>query len=628
MSSLAETSKAIRGRARNLSIKTATSNISSLHSSESDDTFSTGSFVHVSKPSSATAEPGSKKIEALLNTDWRTNRRPRAETFNDPPKTAILPNPKSPLKPVLRVDTSRVTCDRIRDTPIDAEFIHSAPATKKEFANADDAENHGTGEPEELQANFNSSFAVRTDLSDWMSLSARIREHLTRPHSSDDSTGFPPAVIKVTPVDCSPNGLQSPVFPLARMEKNLDALIEESPNANADQAVLQDPAICSIKVASKQSPKSPPREAPAEETRYNALIAKLNRRGTSESAGDVAKPRHNTFHGESGGPRGADSSKTASTLNPMASEYNPEFSKQHAATFSQPSAPKAGRPSVLDFFGSNKETPHVSDLNPSALDDLRAWGRVFLELLDSISQDEDEKEKIMSSLGDGRFPSGLLPPAAVQPNSVNMQQPPCEWPVPQSTQLPPSMQPVAGYGESMPSVPMGPYNDINAHLLAARDIFPEVQALGNLGLQAPVMPPLIGMQTNMQPNAPFAPQPSVPRLPMGQPPIQGTNRQAPNLPQQPGTGGNQGNGVAYPHGFGPTPVSKPKGAPRPGDPRWCKQQLMYEAYLEWQRSTDTNYHKKCKDRQAKRAERQRGSKDRQKSELEMSPNEVVAEVSA
>ncbi|KAK8099136.1 uncharacterized protein PG998_012377 [Apiospora kogelbergensis] len=380
-----------------------------------------------------------------------------------------------------------------------------------------------------------------------------------------------------------------------------------------------------MKVGSKGKASSPPREAPpAEETRYNALIAKLNKRSTSESAEDIAEPCHTASFGQPGGPSNAAFSNAASTLNPKASEFTLcGLPTQRPATFSQPSAPKVGRPSVLDFFKSTKESPEVSDLNPKALDDLRAWGRVFLDLLDAISQDDGEKEKLMSTLGDGRFPPGLLPPPSPQPDPVNLQQPPCEWPVPQSMHLPPGMYPLTRYGDSTSSPPMGLYNDINAHLLAARDILPQMQALGNASLQVPAMPAPIVMQTNMQPNAPFVPQP-----PVGQVPIRRVNQPAPSLPHQSGSTGSQGNGAAYPHGYGPTPVSKPKGVPRPDDPRWCKQQLMYEAYLEWQRSTDTNYHKKCKERQAKRAERQRGGKDRQTSETKIHSSEGVVETPA
>ncbi|KAK8024265.1 hypothetical protein PG993_012331 [Apiospora rasikravindrae] len=216
MATLAETSKAIRGRARNLSIKTATSSGVSVHSSETDDTFSSGSFVHISNPSSGAAEPDSKKIEALLNTDWRTNRRPRADTY-DPPKTAALAKPKISLKPALRVDTTRVTCDKIRDSPIDPDFIHSAPATKKEFALAEDAKNQRTDETNELQTSSGSSFDVHADLSDLILQNARIRDSLSFFRQSDNM-GFSPTVF-VTPVECSESSSQMAEFPLAKMKK-------------------------------------------------------------------------------------------------------------------------------------------------------------------------------------------------------------------------------------------------------------------------------------------------------------------------------------------------------------------------------------------------------------------------
>ncbi|KAK7946768.1 uncharacterized protein PG986_011089 [Apiospora aurea] len=216
MASLAETSRAIRGRARNLSIKTAASSGVSVHSSETEDTFSTGSFVHVSKPSSGAAEPGSKKIEALLSTDWRTNRRPRADTY-DPPKTAALSKPKISPKPALRVDTSRVTCNKIRDSPIDPVFIHSAPATKKEFALADEAENQNTNTTHELQASSGSSFDVHADLSDLILQNARIRDSLSFSRHSDN-TGFSPMVY-VTPAEWSESSSQTAEFPLAKMKK-------------------------------------------------------------------------------------------------------------------------------------------------------------------------------------------------------------------------------------------------------------------------------------------------------------------------------------------------------------------------------------------------------------------------
>ncbi|KAK6222836.1 hypothetical protein LQW54_000645 [Pestalotiopsis sp. IQ-011] len=57
--------------------------------------------------------------------------------------------------------------------------------------------------------------------------------------------------------------------------------------------------------------------------------------------------------------------------------------------------------------------------------------------------------------------------------------------------------------------------------------------------------------------------------------------------------------------FGPKPVMKPKGPPRPHDAMWHKKQQEYEAYLEHQRAQNPTYHRECRDRQAKRADRKR-----------------------
>lgn len=58
------------------------------------------------------------------------------------------------------------------------------------------------------------------------------------------------------------------------------------------------------------------------------------------------------------------------------------------------------------------------------------------------------------------------------------------------------------------------------------------------------------------------------------------------------------------HPFGPKPVRKPKGPFRAGDPQQALQQQQYEAYLEWKRTSNTDYAQQCKARQARRAERQ------------------------
>ncbi|KAJ8116795.1 hypothetical protein ONZ43_g4356 [Nemania bipapillata] len=57
--------------------------------------------------------------------------------------------------------------------------------------------------------------------------------------------------------------------------------------------------------------------------------------------------------------------------------------------------------------------------------------------------------------------------------------------------------------------------------------------------------------------------------------------------------------------FGPKPVSKPDRPFRPGDGAQAMRQQQYEEYLEHLRVTDPSYAQSCKQRQARRADRQR-----------------------
>ncbi|KAI1810860.1 hypothetical protein GGS20DRAFT_149875 [Poronia punctata] len=87
-----------------------------------------------------------------------------------------------------------------------------------------------------------------------------------------------------------------------------------------------------------------------------------------------------------------------------------------------------------------------------------------------------------------------------------------------------------------------------------------------------------------------------------------------NVPQA--TAPYQGRGTIAPGGagsnpswvksvFGPKPVAKPKGPFRPGDTVQALRQQQYEEYLEHLRATDPTYAMKCKQRQARRADRRR-----------------------
>ncbi|KAI1142527.1 hypothetical protein F5Y05DRAFT_229187 [Hypoxylon sp. FL0543] len=60
--------------------------------------------------------------------------------------------------------------------------------------------------------------------------------------------------------------------------------------------------------------------------------------------------------------------------------------------------------------------------------------------------------------------------------------------------------------------------------------------------------------------------------------------------------------------FGPKPVRKPRNPPRLGDRRFAQQQQDYEQYLEIRRATDPEFARECRERQARRVERQRAAR--------------------
>lgn len=81
-------------------------------------------------------------------------------------------------------------------------------------------------------------------------------------------------------------------------------------------------------------------------------------------------------------------------------------------------------------------------------------------------------------------------------------------------------------------------------------------------------------------------------------PFQG---QAPLVPAQPASGTS----LWVKSMFGPKPVSKPDRPFNPGDGTQAMRQQEYEEYLEHLRATDPSYAQSCKQRQARRADRQR-----------------------
>ncbi|KAI0157018.1 hypothetical protein GGR57DRAFT_77953 [Xylariaceae sp. FL1272] len=159
------------------------------------------------------------------------------------------------------------------------------------------------------------------------------------------------------------------------------------------------------------------------------------------------------------------------------------------------------------------------------------------------------------------------------------------------------------------------------------NIMPPMPFAGNGSMNHPIAPggPSNMMAPPMAPLPPSGPPPpySMPPMnPMGPPAFGHNGLMMPGNGMHAGPGGvatnpgGFGNGAPIPgppmpgqnawvkNTFGPKPVQKPKGPFRPGDMAQANKQQAYEEYLEYQRQSNPEYALKCRQRQARRAERQ------------------------
>ncbi|KAI0601525.1 hypothetical protein F4775DRAFT_400586 [Biscogniauxia sp. FL1348] len=140
---------AARAKAKGLTIKTNLTFDSPAPTIKNGDAFANLATAPPHKHVfGVTAEkpPAPKRSEALLNSDWRNNRRHRSgsseqyELLTAPPDKLKFSNEetKAPQRK-LKLDTAAAQSygpRRYRESPIDPDFIFSAPATKQEFLDA------------------------------------------------------------------------------------------------------------------------------------------------------------------------------------------------------------------------------------------------------------------------------------------------------------------------------------------------------------------------------------------------------------------------------------------------------------------------------------------------------------
>ncbi|KAF3058612.1 hypothetical protein GL218_05888 [Daldinia childiae] len=581
-----------------------------------------------------------KASEAMMNSDWRNNRRNGSGAHLTVPATASVETTefqKAGGKKVkkLTIDTAlanQMTVRRYRDTPIDPDFIHSAPITKKDYVTADNDIRPDSSE----DVQYSSNDTTLPFVSPTTNISTIRLESLT-PITSEgfrqfnimcnddldeeskfgnsddaycDKYGQVDMAVRAVPVVSSHNKkIGDPAFPIATVQviKNSkrfslagwDGVDQE---LEKNLAMLQGPRTAGLPVEKLreeyESSYSSEAEVAKNQARFDALISKLQKssanRINAQSVIDT-KPSNSPKRLEENIPL----SKSVSHDSGV-SGISTKTSQSQGTTLN----PKASEFQISPSLGIN----YQPDLRSYPLDHshnvpFEQNGYKVTSSTDSGSNGTrsataDDLEKIYAFMDD-------LKAQLTRIEAGSQQRP---------TMLETSLMAQLSHIQNMTSqlvlspVLQGPSRDTQG-----------IQGIHSLG-SGPG--PWSGVQTipNAQShhngNGAFIPPSHVhdtqaPTFQMGPPPMP----YGPGLSAPPNIGCQGFTGPANPSplplhaqaqiAYGPRPVRKPRGPQRPGDPVFTQQQLNYEEYLENKRASDRAYAMQCRDRQARRFHRQR-----------------------
>ncbi|KAK7747634.1 hypothetical protein SLS62_009045 [Diatrype stigma] len=587
-----------------------------------------------------------KTSGALLSTDWRKDCRQQGPPPTAPAKKVLFSNEEiKPKKP--KIDTSADTnygLRRYRDTPVNPDFIHSAPATKSEFdiIRDDDSDDDGYDIDEDedddhlfFQPPQNQTAGFKqTSQNNLVQLKQIISlpkgtESTTTPDSG--STPMSPYFM-ISPV-YDTNGFKFE-FPVAQIQavKN-GKRFQTRPWDDLDSAVkqklseLEVPRTAGLPVeAMRREYKQRQAEAEAEQQkanetiRFNALIEKLqqkHRKATADTGNtrrpsiiDIKPPfwtkeaEKKEEHTDEAGQKSVEQRRPSQDS--AISGFSDDGDKK--LSILNPNAPEFSISPVED---SPKTTVIVS---VEQFKDMCArLKRIEAELAMEKLQRTDPFSASEPNPSSGDFTLGALNPnmdlsSMVQPLPITSHAPPQD----QASQ-PPLPQHVEKYLERYPNghVPLGNAYYFTGPQINGTETVPQppppvaLQAQQNgVGIQRRdvgipnYMPPATSQQTPIYVHDTLA---AGPPMQLGNPAIYpgGPSSFASGPPPQVPHMGMPVS--AYP--IGPKPVRKPKGPFREGDLRQSMHQQQYEAYLKWKRSTNVDYAKACKTRQARRAER-------------------------
>ncbi|KAI1390048.1 uncharacterized protein F4822DRAFT_443059 [Hypoxylon trugodes] len=623
-----------------------------------------------------------KACEALLNPDWRGNRR-TAPSLQMPPVTAAWDQTefqKAGGKQVkqLTIDTSVVNQygpRRYRDTPVDPDFIHSAPVTKTTFGIAEESTLSDVEESPDSSdyIQYINDTAFEKSLVELDSLTPATRESFEKqlnwqkPAASqsidkedqwyDDWNCRAP--LSAIPYTSNARGLRDTEFPTASVHsfsnerrlsrhgwddldrhvtKNLALLeaprtaglpvdrlrkdYEKSQQAVAMKPVVEDPAVQYMETGGRsqgnQFPLKLEQESQERQASFEALINKLQRssklRLGANPAVDIKQssiPKKSKKHEPDSSSQSSDSSGggvrlKGTLLNPKATEFKCTSNKLVSADRQSQTSHVQESCSEVSPVESQADGSSMT-ITSKDVRDLFGFIRGLKEQivnLEQASQESSIQLKQLQHLQTLASQYNLNPnmyqgPSApgygygaqsglqsgVQPNGGYMPPQPYQAPVTMPSQ--PYQVPVTGPSQDYPNAPS------SMAMVAAGYYYPPPNNSGFNG------------------RAPYTSMPSTNGPQNFQPATQGQQSQAMQLYRQPGpvTKATQPNDlplhVKAQMVYGPKPARKPKGLPSPGDFKWTRQQQDYELYLEQKRATNIGYAMKCRERQAKRANRRR-----------------------
>ncbi|RYP70528.1 hypothetical protein DL769_004942 [Monosporascus sp. CRB-8-3] len=614
-----------------------------FHSSSADErvTQKSGIFAQMATASAAkqafsaeNCKPPTPKIsEAMLSTDWRKNFRLQDSLPTAPPKKVQFPNDE--VKPKkLHIDAAAANkygMRRYRETPIDPEFIHSAPATKQEYGLACEDEDD-LNYPIEHGQTTNTQ---EVDLRHFVRLKGftpiqgedlkRIWDQDSQAHGpapgkdSSSVSPFSPFVI-VSPVNGT-NSFQNIKFPLAEIREVRNSKrfcakrFEDLDNAiNQSLSALEPPRTAGLPVDMLRQEYERNQTKMEEQSRFEALLQKLQARRKSAttcthsrrpSVVDI-KPPSWTKDAEEKDPASQVARREPTQRRPS-----------HDSAISGISIEDEKKPSSLNPEASEFRIPSSKE-TPAQIFSMEK----FLELSDEVESLKAElaREKLMnenailSNIQLALNPQGYLPVSTgvaqgAAPSSMTQ-------PLPEPPALPQHQMAQPATPQYLAQHPYGT-GPLNLTCDPAGKYSNRTRIMAPPGIPAPIQTQQDGVrmsQSCMTTENVMASAGSQPiyvhnGLAAGPP--------APTYPITIGSGPINSNDISIPqrgipstipastYPLGPRPVRKPRGPVRQGDARQAMQQQEYEMYLEYKRATDPEYAKACKARQQRRAEKQR-----------------------